>query len=139
MPHKVPITSNLLILSLARTARRSYHSHLDEQEKIAEEKKTRSRRKRTKNKKSYILKDIKIQIENMKNLELQLISEKEVYKETIKVSESMQTILKNTAKTMTNKDVSQELILSLEKLRNKEKEQKTKVEKLRRKNTKKKI
>jgi len=137
MPHKVPISSKLL--TFARTARRSYHSHLDEQKRIAEEKeKQEAEEKKRKNKEKVILNDIKIQIENMKNLELQLISEEEVYKEAIKESELMQTVLKNTANSMTNKVVFQELILSLEKLRNKEKEQKIKVEKLREK-TKKKI
>jgi len=42
----------------------------------------------------------------------------------------MQTVLKNTIKSMTNKVVFQELLLSLENFRNKEKEQRTKVEKL---------
>lgn len=47
----------------------------------------------------------------------------------------MQTVLKNTIKSMTNKVVFQELLLNLENFRNKEKEQRreTKVEKLREK------
>ena len=43
----------------------------------------------------------------------------------------MQTLLKNSAKSVTNKIVLQELIGSLENLRNKEKEQRVRVEKLR--------
>lgn len=43
----------------------------------------------------------------------------------------MQTILKNSTNSLTNKVVFQELISSLENLRTKEKEQRIKVEKLR--------
>lgn len=73
MPHKVPISSKLL--TFARTARCSYHSHLDEQKRIAEKKeKQEAEGKKHKNKEKVILKDIKIQIENMKNFKLQLIN-----------------------------------------------------------------
>lgn len=51
----------------------------------------------------------------------------------------MQTVLKSLAKSMSSRVVFQELILSIENLRNKEKEQRTKVEKLRGKSMKKEI
>lgn len=69
--------------------------------------------------KKAVVEDVKTQ--KTKNLEFQLISEEKAYKETIKEV------------TMSSRVVFQELILSLENLRNKEKEQRTKVEKLREK------
>lgn len=70
-----------------------------------------------------------MEMKYIKTLKSQLISEEKAYKETMKESEQMQTLLKNSAKSVTNKTVLQELIGSLENLRNKEKER-VKVEKL---------
>ena len=84
----------------------------------------------TRRKEEELLKNVKEQKESLKKLELELNKEEKVYKEAIQESESMQSVLKDAA-TNTSTAVLQQLISGLGNLRDKEKEQRCKVEKLR--------
>ena len=72
-------------------------------------------------------------VETLKGLEEQLLSEETVYKNSIKESEAMQSVLIDTTKNTKSVLVIQQLAKNLENLRNEESVQRVKVEKLREK------
>ena len=136
IPYKVRITGELL--KLARIARQAYHNYLEDQKKkkkkIEEEKKKQENEDLERRKKEeQIQEKVSKNIESIKTLETQLSVEEDAYKVAISESESMQEVLKHVTKTSKSTVVLQELVSSLENVRNKETEQRKKVEKLREK------
>lgn len=109
---------------------RYLHNIAQDKKNSLKKKKQEEKNEAQRNKEKEIAKTIKNKMETVGSLKTQLHIEEENYKKCIEESESMQSVLKSTVTTVESKVVLKELVASLENIRNKEKDQKNKVIKI---------